>query len=332
MFTSGLVLASAMTTAQPVLLTAPALSCPPAAASGNTDFTPDAIVQRLKGATDRGLLWRIDRDGRTSWLYGTVHLGKPDWLIPGPRVLGALMTSDTMALELDPLDPATRSKLTTPPTTAAMARVLTPERQRRLHAQIVAACLPEGALGTLRPVLQVMALRIMSARADGLYADYGLESFLFGFARAQHKPVVAIETAASQLEMLGGSSEGDEARRVDQGLDDLESGRGRSVVTELADAWARSDWAKLDSYPQWCDCFATPGERQMLKRLLDDRNPGLADGIERLHASGQRVFGAVGALHMIGSQGLPALLTARGFHVTQVLPVSDTVQTTPRLP
>ncbi|MGE8202818.1 MAG: TraB/GumN family protein, partial [Variovorax sp.] len=43
------------------------------------------------------------------------------------------------------------------------------------------------------------------------------------------------------------------------------------------------------------------------------------DGIERLHFGGKRVFAAVGALHMIGPQGLPALMAARGFTVTAVL-------------
>ena len=43
-----------------------------------------------------------------------------------------------------------------------------------------------------------------------------------------------------------------------------------------------------------------------------------ADAIDRLHASGQRVFAAVGALHMPGPTGLPALLARRGYQVERV--------------
>ena len=54
-----------------------------------------------------------------------------------------------------------------------------------------------------------------------------------------------------------------------------------------------------------------------MKRLLDDRNPGLAASIDALHAGGKQVFAAVGSLHMIGPNGLPALLRKRGYKIEQ---------------
>ena len=77
------------------------------------------------------------------------------------------------------------------------------------------------------------------------------------------------------------------------------------------------DLKDLEAYADWCDCLNTPSERAAFARLVDGRNPGMADAIERLHA-GVSVFAAVGALHLIGPQGLPALLLARGFTVTRL--------------
>ena len=59
-------------------------------------------------------------------------------------------------------------------------------------------------------------------------------------------------------------------------------------------------------------------KRQLLKRLLDDRNPGLADSVDRLHAQGRPVLAAVGALHMPGPGGLVALLEKKGYAVRRV--------------
>jgi uncharacterized protein YbaP (TraB family) len=86
----------------------------------------------------------------------------------------------------------------------------------------------------------------------------------------------------------------------------------------VANVWADSDFAELTHYENWCDCVATESDRAALKRLLDDRNPGLADAIDAQHASGHNVFAAVGSLHMIGPNGLPALLARRGYEVERV--------------
>jgi hypothetical protein len=56
----------------------------------------------------------------------------------------------------------------------------------------------------------------------------------------------------------------------------------------------------------------------LLRRLNDERNPNLAARIDALHARGQRVFAAVGALHMTGPRALPALLAQRGYRVERV--------------
>jgi uncharacterized protein YbaP (TraB family) len=297
-----------------------AAACPSSAAA---TVPPEGWAAAARHAPDRGLLWRIDRDGHSSWLYGTIHLGRAEWMLPGPVVREALEQSDTIALELDPLDTASMQPLLRPVDPALAARLLDGKRAQRLARQSAAACLPAGALARLQPILQVTTLGGLAARADGLYPDFGIDNLLATIARRSHKPVVALENAADQLRLLKGESESEEAEQIDQALDELESGRLRAQLNELADVWARSDGSRLTHYADWCDCMRTPAEREQMKRLLDARNPGLADGIERLHASGQRVFGAVGALHMIGPRGLPALLAARGFTITAMLPAGQ---------
>lgn len=273
----------------------------------------------LRNGVDRGVLWRIERDGRTSWLYGTIHVGRGDWVRPGPTIQKALAQSDTLALELDLRDEATARAMARPADPELLARMLSGERARRLERQNSEACVPPGTLSKLQPILQVTALAGLAGRADGLYPEFGVDETLAVSARNSSKPIVALENAADQLKVLTGESEAEETEQVDAALDELESGKLRGQLKELADVWARSDAAKLASYPEWCDCLKTPAEQRLMKRLLDDRNPNLADGIERLHAGGKGVFAAVGALHMIGPQGLPTLMAARGFTVTPVL-------------
>ncbi|MGJ7537346.1 MULTISPECIES: TraB/GumN family protein [unclassified Variovorax] len=289
-------------------------ACPPSAIA-----SLEKPGMGVRNGVDRGVLWRIERDGRTSWLYGTIHVGRGDWVRPGPTIQKALAQSDTLALELDLRDEATARAMARPADPELLARMLSGERARRLERQNSEACVPPGTLSKLQPILQVTALAGLAGRADGLYPEFGVDETLAVSARNSSKPIVALENAAEQIKVLTGESEAEEAEQVDAALDELESGKLRGQLKELADVWARSDAARLASYPQWCDCLKTSAEQRLMKRLLDDRNPNLADGIERLHAGGKGVFAAVGALHMIGPQGLPALMAARGFTVTPVL-------------
>ncbi|MCR6481145.1 TraB/GumN family protein [Variovorax sp. ZS18.2.2] len=293
---------------------AQAADCPPSAIASLAKLGPG-----VRNGVDRGLLWRIERDGRTSWLYGTIHIGRAEWVRPGPTVQKALAQSDTLALEIDSRDEATARVMGRPADPALLARMLSGERARRLDRQNTEACVPPGATAKLQPILQVSTLAGLVARADGLYPEFGVDETMAVSARNASKPIVALENAADQVKALTGDSEAEEAEQVDAALDELESGKLRGQMKEMADVWARSDADKLARYADWCDCLRTPAEQRLMKRLLDDRNPGLADGIERMHAGGKGVFAAVGALHMIGPQGLPALMATRGFTVTPVL-------------
>jgi uncharacterized protein YbaP (TraB family) len=90
------------------------------------------------------------------------------------------------------------------------------------------------------------------------------------------------------------------------------------VLARLSQAWEGGDLAALEDYDAWCECASTEAEKAFMRRLNDERNGPLADGIVALHQKGLRVFAAVGALHMTGAQSLPRLLQQRGFRVERV--------------
>lgn len=295
-------------TAQP----AHSAACPPLAAAP----TPAAMQAAVRQAQDRGPLWRLQKDGRVAWLYGTLHVGRLDWAPPGPTVRAALAASNTVALELDVLDPAVRARLQWP-ADLPMPRLDAPLGER-VARQVAAACLPPGALDGQHPVMQVMTLAVLAARWEGLDAGYGQEVVLAGFAGSTGKRVVSLETPELQRDALMPRDEAETRRLAADMLTQLESGALRRSAARLAQAWAQADLAALEDYPRWCECITTEADRAWIKRLNDDRNPLLAERIAALHAEGRQVFAAVGALHMTGPQALTKLLAERGFTVERV--------------
>ncbi len=301
-------------------LTCLLVAAAPAAAAPVCPPPPQAPTPaQLEAArqTDRGLLWHLRRDGRSLWLYGTVHLGRPEWMQPGPRVAAALAASEVLALEIDPTDPSVQQAPAQPDAAAAP---LPPALLARLGAQVVAACLPAGALDGMAPAMQAVVLSVLQGRWLGLDPAFAQEVALAQAARRDGRRIVALETVALQQQVLA-PTDADAARtQVEQALQQLESGSGRATIARMAQAWERSDLAALEDHASWCDCVRDDAERAAMQALNDARNPALADGIEALHRAGRPVFAAVGALHMTGPAALPRLLAARGFEVQLVLP------------
>lgn len=299
--------------APPAAAAPQATRCPP----GPPVLTPEAVAAAARHAPDRGLLWRVGKDGRDGWLYGTLHVAEPQWVVLGPAVQQALRASDVLALELDPRDVASLRALLAHDARAGAA-VLTPARQRRLAAQAQALCASAETLSAQRPGLRALTLLLRAGRHAGLHAEFAIDHVLAVMAQRLDKPIVALETAHEQVAALFGDDARTEGETVDALLDALESGRATTEMRQLADAWARGDLARLERYPEWCQCMDTEPDRARMARLLAVRNAPMAERFAALHAQGQRPFLAVGALHMVGPQGLPALLRARGFSVQHV--------------
>ena len=288
-------------------------TCPPTAQVP----TAEQVQAQMRVARDRGFLWRVLKDGRSSYLYGTIHVATMEWMFPGPQVLAALRSTEVVAVELDLLDPSMMATLQ-----AAVApkpeQALPAEMDARLRAQMKLACLPAALLNALSPVMAATTLVVMSARREGLDPSYGIDPVVSAIGRRFDKPVISLETAEMQMKLLQGETPQDAQDTVAQILDELEADRARPMMLRLSRMWADSRLEELDTSAQWCDCLNTALEREFMKRALDDRNGPLAERIDALHASGQTVFAAVGSLHMTGPQGLPSLLRQRGYQVDVV--------------
>ncbi len=288
-------------------------ACPPEPAM------PDAsqIAQLQKAAKNRGFLWRMSKDGRASYLYGTIHVSKLDWVFPGPALVKAVMETDQIALELNILNPDTLTQLGQG-MQATSAQPLPAALQARVARQALASCLSAAQINTLRPEFQIVTLSVMALKKQGLHPSYGADAVIAGMANSTQKPIQALETVAQQLELMRAADSAQALAAVEEGLGQLEDGTAQALLSKLAQSWADSDYNTIASYASWCNCMNTDKQRADMQRALDDRNLPMAQRIDALHTQGQRIFTAVGALHMIGPMGLPALMAQRGYVVERV--------------
>ncbi len=289
-------------------------ACPPVV----TQPTPEQIKAAHDGARDRGFPWRISKDGRSSYLYGTIHLGKLEWAPPGPAVRQALEAAELLALELDVTDSRVLQQLQQGLASKPGEPPVPPALQRRLSQEAAAACLPPEALDGQLPAVRALSLVLLAARWEGLDAAFAQEHVLAGYAQSRGLSISSLETVDEQLSALLPAGVPERNRFIEQALSQLQSGAARRGAKRITQAWAEGRLEELADYEKWCECVTSDEDRQMLRRLNDERNPSLAARIDRLHAQGKTVFAGVGALHMTGPQALPMLLQRRGYMVERV--------------
>ena len=156
-------------------------------------------------ARDRGFLWRISKQGKSSYLYGTIHIARKEWMFPGPQTVAALKASTVVALELDFTDTELMQRLQG----GMLAQAARPESAlpddlaQRLAARPCTppACRPRRCTPCAPEMLGAL-LVMMSARRDGLDASYGIDPALAQLARQQLKTVISLETPEQQLELM----------------------------------------------------------------------------------------------------------------------------------
>jgi uncharacterized protein len=288
-----------------------AKSCPPPAEMPDRQLLTRAQQQ----AADRGFLWRISRGGRDSFLYGTIHAGRAEWFALGPRVEAALFRTGLLALEVNLTDPRVLQSLQQ--VMKQPSRPMAADVTRSLRDAWAGECLTVADLETGPAELHVTQLAVARAQREGLFPLYGAESVLLMRSLAAQRPVAGLERIEAQLEALLARDTAEAEAMVRASLNELDDPKAQQVLRRLVGAWNSSDLDDLERYGDWCGCLETESQREQHARLIDARNPGMAAEIDRLHQE-VSVFAAVGALHMTGPAGLPALLEARGFKVSRV--------------
>ena len=288
-------------------------SCPPMAQMPTTA----ELQAQMRDAQDRGVLWRVEKGGRTSWLYGTIHVAESGWMVPGPTVMKALRASDALALELNVMDPAVVDELVSAMRAQPDAKPLPAALAERLEKLKQRECV--GAeTDALRPDAQVVTMAALIARREGLDPAYGVDVTLAGLASGMRKPVIGLESVQTQIREIVSDDPKEIEETVSTGLDQLEREDVGQTLATLARAWADGRLGLLESYPEWCNCLNTKTERREFERMVVGRNPGMARAITKELASGKQLFVAVGSLHMVGERGLPQLLARQGYKVERV--------------
>jgi len=257
-------------------------------------------------------VWVIHGEHNTVYLAGSVHLLKTaDAALP-TAFDRAYTGSQALMMEMDlshvdPLEAASwmmEHGMLAEGTTLKDA--LGAERYGRVAAEAARLGLPDELLGQMKPwALGVQLLELQYAQL-GFDASQGVEQQLVQRAQQDHKPIQGLETLPEQLSVFDNLSSEEQAKFLDlvvSEMHDVES-ETRAIIA----AWRAGDTRKLaselgDEYKRF------PG---LYRALVTERNKHWMPQIERLLKEKNDYFVVVGALHLVGDDGLLELLRRDG--------------------
>jgi uncharacterized protein YbaP (TraB family) len=281
-----------------------------------------ASLDELRADETMPLAWRIETErGAKLFLLSSIHVGPPSgWVYP-PAVEHAFERSSAVVVEVDPAElSGGRLQMLVArygmlPAGTKLRDRISPETWNLLQQHVERSALPPDAVERMQPWLIGNLLVTDATRRLGLSPHGGVD---VGFVdQAGERSVVPLESAEYQLSLLAnmpGTMQELNLRDTIERFDDIDG-----YVTELVDRWRVGDQPGLERL-FFSGYGVDPTSEAFLEILIFRRNREMAERLRVLldaeQHQGETVFVVVGAGHVIGPNGIPALLAERGYRVT----------------
>ncbi|MBV8755685.1 MAG: TraB/GumN family protein [Deltaproteobacteria bacterium] len=271
---------------------------------------PAGSASGAHGALGHQLFWKVEKDGKTTYVLGTMHVGVDPDALP-PIVWKSLDQARVFAMETD------LGK-------AASLDVMRHDGST-LHRELGDAYWAklEGALGK-DAAARVDGMKVMIPATllsmRGLPETQAMDGALLARAQAEKKPIVFLEPIEAEEAVL---DKWMDAKMLEAMLDDL-PGEEQHARDMLA-AYIAGDEAKIEALSDaeradWKRAGKSDADYDaQMEDLLFSRNASWVPELEELHGSGGG-FVAVGAMHLIGKRSVLDLLRQRGYTVTRLTP------------
>jgi uncharacterized protein YbaP (TraB family) len=267
------------------------------------------------------LLWKVSDANNSLYLLGSFHMLKDTDYPLAKSTDMAFDDAEQMYFELSPEemnDPALGQKMAQAGMRMdgkTLQQSLSPETWGKFEAYAAKNSLPAANFQAFEPWFVGLILSVTEMQKIGLNPALGLDKHFMDRAAKAGKPAKGLETAESQIAIFDGMS----AKQQEQFLQDTlsESAEMKTKIEELHTTWRNADDKTLfnkmaaemrEKYPELYENMNPVRNRIWLPKL------------EALLKENDKddVLVVVGALHLIGSDGVVKMLTDKGYKVERI--------------
>lgn len=256
-------------------------------------------------------LWHVtDAQGHEGWLFGTIHSADKPLAWRTPQVEVALARAGAILVEVANLADeaevaATFSRLARSDDQPPLSQRV-PPKDRPALAELMSK---SGHADSDFAHMHTWAAALTLAKSGSGEGDArnGVDRAVI--AAAAGRPVVELEGATVQLGLFNALPE-----KEQRDLLSAVVAEASAPDRDFSESWRKGDMAVIEQETR-SGLLADPELRAV---LFTGRNRSWTAKIAQALRAARTPFVAVGAAHMAGPDGLPAMLTAQGFMVTRV--------------
>ena len=261
------------------------------------------------------MMWKVTSPEGTAYLLGSIHLAAKD-IYPLPRVIeDSFAASKTLVVEIN-MKTLDQQKLNAEMIQAGMypeGEGLSNHVPKGISVALDAFCarhpqIPRAAFERFRPWLAALMVSVLPFMEKGEDPNNGIDMHFMNEVKSPQQHIQELETADFQLKLLSSFSDEEQVKSLDAALKE-----GEDESEKLEAAYFSADQATLLKMIE-----DDNGMKSASQKLIYDRNPKMADGVESCMKTTAPCFVVVGAAHLIGDQGVAHILQNRGYHVEQV--------------
>lgn len=264
-------------------------------------------------------LWLVKDADTNVYLFGTVHVLKPETKWQNATFDQAFARSDAIYQEADVSEAAQQKLSALIPALGMYADggglfedLDDTEKKEVLEAAELVG-LPPEALARMKPWLAALVLTQMQVVKSGYNPDSGVEAIITKRANAASKPIRYLETAEGQLRMLASIPGDSQVEFLVAGAEAIED--TPNMLDDLVTDWAEGDVKGIAALMSDEDAM---GDKIVYNIMLVNRNRTWTTKIKSLmDDEAGTFFIAVGAAHLAGDDSVVQMLRDEGEKVVR---------------
>ncbi len=262
-------------------------------------------------------LWKVQSGSNVMYLAGSVHALTADAYPLNPAYQRAFDASSALVEEIDlaEADPLSGGL-------ALLARGM--YQDGRTFSSVVsketAALVAEKLKNTplaleliqpMKPWMVMLMLEALGAQSAGLDPELGLDKHFYDLATGAGKQVIGLETAEYQVNRFDKMPDAMQEELLRSELAEMET--EKTSLRTLLTAWQTGDAAAIEKML----LMSFTDNPAAYNSLITERNRNWMPQLEACLKRASPCFVIVGAAHVVGPQGLLALLRQRGYRIEQ---------------